>query len=84
MTIIVYEMGCQPTEDIGSVEITVNGLARRIPAEQSLLELLGELALDPARVAIEMDRRIVKREEWAARRPADGARIEIVQFVGGG
>ena len=62
----------------------VNGAARRIPAEQSLLELLGELALDPARVAIEMDRRIVKREEWAARRPADGARIEIVQFVGGG
>ena len=42
------------------------------------------VSLDPSRVAIEMDRRIVKREEWAARRPADGARIEIVQFVGGG
>jgi thiamine biosynthesis protein ThiS len=77
-------MGCQPTEDIGSVEITINGAARRVHSEQSLLELLGELELDPARVAIEMDRRIVKREEWATRRAAHGARIEIVQFVGGG
>jgi sulfur carrier protein len=79
-----WEMGCQPTDGIGSVEITLNGAARRLPPEQTLLELLGELALDPAQVAIEMDRRIVKRDEWASLRPAAGARIEIVQFVGGG
>ena len=77
-------MGCQPTDGIGSVEITVNGAARRLPREQTLLDLLAELALDPARVAIEMDRRIVKRDEWGTLRPAAGSRIEIVQFVGGG
>ena len=84
MTIIVYEMGCQPTEDIGPVEITVNGAVRRAPAGQTLSGLLRDLQLEPARVAIEMDRRIVKRPEWDAFELVSGAKIEIVQFVGGG
>jgi thiamine biosynthesis protein ThiS len=84
LTIIVYEMECQPTDDIGSVEIVVNGAPRRTPAEQTLLGLVGELGLEPERVAIEVDRRIVKRDQWATLRLRAGARIEIVQFVGGG
>ena len=77
---MVYEMGCQPT----LYEIVVNGVVRQAPAGQTLLGLLRDLELEPSRVAVEMDRRIVKRAEWEALELAPGAKLEIVQFVGGG
>jgi len=74
-------MECQPT---GTVEIVVNGETRQAPAGQTILGLLEDLRLEPERVAVEFDRRIVKRAEWASRELSAGARLEIVQFVGGG
>ena len=72
-------MGCQPTR-----EIVVNGAGRQVPPGQTLMGLLLELELEPSRVAVELDRRIVKRTEWATLELQPGARLEIVQFVGGG
>jgi sulfur carrier protein len=66
------------------IEIVVNGDPRRLPEGLTLLGLLRELDLEPARVAIELDRRIVKQGEWAGTILQPGARLEIVQFVGGG
>jgi thiamine biosynthesis protein ThiS len=66
------------------IRIVVNGEARSLVEGQTIAQLLGELDLDPARVAVEMDRRIVKPHEWAGAVIADGAQLEIVQFVGGG
>jgi len=73
-------MGCQPALR----EIVVNGVARQAPAGQTLLGLLRDLELEPSRVAVELDRRIVKRAEWERLELQPGARLEIVQFVGGG
>jgi len=69
---------------IESRNIVVNGVARQAPSGQTLLDLLRELQLEPSRVAVEMDRRIVKRSEWETLELPAGAKIEIVQFVGGG
>ncbi len=80
MSIIVYEMGVSSTLH----EIVVNGAVRQAPAGQTLLGLLRDLDLEPSRVAVEMDRRIVKRTEWETLELRPGARLEIVQFVGGG
>jgi len=66
------------------IEIVVNGEPRSVPEGQTLLDLLARLQLDPARVAIELDRRIVRKPDWEATVLAPGARLEIVQFVGGG
>ena len=66
------------------VEVAINGESRSIPNGQTIQRLLEALDLDPARVAVELDARIVKPKEWAATTIAAGARIEIVQFVGGG
>jgi sulfur carrier protein len=66
------------------IEIVVNGAARTTSPGQTILGLLAELRLDPARVAVELDRRIVKQPLWASTEVAAGAQIEIVQFVGGG
>jgi sulfur carrier protein len=81
---MVYEMGCQPIGDMGPFEVIVNGAPRLARAGRTLLGLLEDLEVEPSRVAIEMDRRIVKRTEWDTLELAAGARIEIVQFVGGG
>ena len=66
------------------IPITVNGEARLAADGQTILELLHELQLDPARVAIELDRRILKQPHWRETLLHSGAEIEIVQFVGGG
>jgi sulfur carrier protein len=67
-----------------TIQIVVNGAMRALPPGQTIQELLATLELDPARVAVELDRRIVKPHDWAATALVDGARLEIVQFVGGG
>ena len=66
------------------IPIVVNGQPQTAPAGQTILGLLRQLAMDPARVAVEMDHRIVKQPHWAETVLRPGAQIEIVQFVGGG
>ena len=66
------------------MEIFVNGERRAIAAGSTILDLVRELELDPARLAIELDRQIVKRAEWPALELRASATLEIVQFVGGG
>jgi sulfur carrier protein len=77
-------MGCQPTDETALLQIVVNGSERRVAAGLTVLELLRDLQLEPSRVAVELDRRIIKRAEWETRQLESGARLEIVQFVGGG
>ena len=66
------------------IDILVNGESRTVSEGQTVLGLLRELNLDPARVAVELDRRIVKQPRWGETALPAGATIEIVQFVGGG
>jgi sulfur carrier protein len=65
-------------------DIVVNGEARTVQEGQTILGLLRELNLEPARMAVELDRRIVKQPLWSETVLPPGARVEIVQFVGGG
>jgi thiamine biosynthesis protein ThiS len=64
--------------------VTVNGEGRNFSATANLLDVVRELRLEPERVAVELNRAIVKRDLWASTLVGDGAEIEIVQFVGGG
>ena len=66
------------------VQIVVNGQVRLVPEGRSLLELLSWLNIAPDRVAIELDRRIIRRQDWEQTIVLPGAALEIVQFVGGG
>ena len=67
-----------------SLEIRVNGEQRRVPAGISIAGMLGELGLDPARVAVERNLAIVPRSTLGEVRVEDGDAYEIVHFVGGG
>ena len=66
------------------IEIVVNGQVRIAPAGCTLQELLVWLDVDPARVAVELNRSIVQRQAWQQTAVGPGATLEIVQFVGGG
>jgi thiamine biosynthesis protein ThiS len=50
----------------------------------TLLDVVRSLGLEPERVAVELNRTIVKRDLWTSTLVDAGAEIEIVQFVGGG
>ena len=50
----------------------------------SLAELITQLDLPVARIAIELNREVVRRSEWGSTMLKDEDRIEIVHFVGGG
>jgi thiamine biosynthesis protein ThiS len=66
------------------IEIVVNGEPKTASEGQTILGLLQQLQLDPARVAVELERRIVKQPLWSETRLLPGAQVEIVMFVGGG
>jgi thiamine biosynthesis protein ThiS len=66
------------------IDVTVNGEPQNAPDGQTILGLLKQLELDPARVAVELDRHIVKQTRWAETVLRSGSQLEIVQFVGGG
>lgn len=65
------------------MNIEINGQARAVQAG-TILALVQEMGLDPRKVAVERNQEIVPRSLHAETALADGDRIEIVQFVGGG
>jgi thiamine biosynthesis protein ThiS len=65
------------------MRIQVNGEPREVAAT-TVLALVEELGLDVRKVAVERNLEIVPRSLHGATAIADGDRIEVVQFVGGG
>ena len=74
------------TQEVETKEmrIVVNGEERPVPDGQSVTSLLAVLGVDAARVAVELDRAIVRKADWDSTVVREGANVEIVQFVGGG
>jgi sulfur carrier protein len=68
----------------GEFQVTINGERRFFDAAPTLREVVLGLDLDPERVAIELNRAIVKRALWDSTPLTAGSEIEIVMFVGGG
>jgi thiamine biosynthesis protein ThiS len=66
------------------MNLTVNGEPRAFAALASLLDLVAELGLDARKVAVERNLEIVPRSAYGRTALADGDRIEIVHFIGGG
>lgn len=66
------------------MQLTINGEGRSFEAPLTLATLIEHLGLKLDRVAVEYNRAILPRAQWAETSLADGDRLEIVQFVGGG
>jgi len=66
------------------MQVVINGERQEIPAGLNLKGLVEHLRLDSGRVAVERNRRIVKRELWEQVKVESDDQLEIVHFVGGG
>lgn len=66
------------------MRIQVNDETREVSDRATLSDLIRQLALAPERLAVELNRRVVRRAEWPQTILAEGDRVEIVHFVGGG
>ena len=66
------------------LRVFINGESKEISGTPSLAELIDQLDLPAARIAIELNRDVVRRNDWSSTILQDGDRIEIVHFVGGG
>ncbi|GAB6068220.1 sulfur carrier protein ThiS [Methylothermus subterraneus] len=67
-----------------TVEVVVNGQVRAVRAGASLAELIAQLGLSGAKIAVERNRRIVPHGRYAEELLQAGDRIEIVRAIGGG
>ena len=66
------------------MRLTINGEERSFEQVLDIAGLVGALGLDSRKVAVERNLEIVPRSSYAQVLLADGDRLEIVQFVGGG
>jgi thiamine biosynthesis protein ThiS len=64
--------------------IFINGEARELDDGLTVASMLEALRLPKQRVAIELNRRVVRKQEWESTAVSDNDRIEVVHFVGGG
>jgi thiamine biosynthesis protein ThiS len=79
-------MGCKmriQSATIDPMNLTING-ENQVSSAETLGALVEQLSMKPDRVAIELNREIVPRDQWPQTPLHDGDRLEIVHFVGGG
>ena len=67
-----------------AIRIVVNGESRQVPPGSTIATLLHALGVNPERVAVELDREIIRRPNWPSTELTADAELEIVHFVGGG
>ncbi len=64
--------------------VTINGEIKELEGEVSLDRLLELFSLPHQRVAVELNRAVVRKKDWANVIVRHEDRIEVVHFVGGG
>ena len=66
------------------MRVYVNGEVKELSGPLSLAELITQLDLPAARIAVELNRTVVRRADWSTTTLQDDDRVEIMHFVGGG
>ena len=67
-----------------AVRILVNGDAYEVPVGSNITGLLALLKIAPDRVAVELNKSIVRKRDWGTTPLTGGSQVEVVEFVGGG
>jgi sulfur carrier protein len=66
------------------MELTVNGVGRRLPAEVTVASLIAELTVQSRGVAVAVNGEVVPRTGWPGRVLRDGDRVEVLTAAQGG
>ena len=66
------------------MKLEINGEVRVIPLSVTVLEVLVSLGVNLESVAVELNRHILRREDWRRTPIRDSDQVEIVRFGSGG
>ncbi len=66
------------------MKIIINGEKKEVAENLNLSALLKHLSLPGERIAIELNKEVVRKKDWAMTNINDADKIEIIHFVGGG
>lgn len=64
--------------------IILNGEIKEIEGEVTVDRLLDLFSLPKQRVAVELNKSVVRRADWPETKVKKEDRIEVIHFVGGG
>jgi thiamine biosynthesis protein ThiS len=78
------ESGFPGPKKTESIDLVVNGERTTAPAGCTLAMLVDRMNIPRDRVAVELNRQIIRRPAWEGTLVEAGANVEIVHFVGGG
>ncbi len=70
--------------DPGSIQVQVNGKEREVQPGLSVHELVESFDLDPLLIVVELNRKILSRDQFKDVQISEGDAVELVHFVGGG
>lgn len=66
------------------MKVFINGETKEISRELNLFDLLEHFSLPQKRVAVELNKEVVRKKDWETTKIKDADRIEVIHFVGGG
>jgi sulfur carrier protein len=66
------------------MNVSINGEMKQVPDGMTLDELVEYLSLPPRRMAIELNKHVIRKQDWENTKLDERDTIEIVHFVGGG
>jgi len=66
------------------MKITINGIEKEIDKNTTIKKLLNELKVLDKTMAVAVNMKIVKKDEWDKYTLKEGDKIEALNFVGGG
>jgi sulfur carrier protein len=66
------------------MKVLINGETKEITGELNLSELLKRFSMPSERVAVELNREVVRKKDWENTKITEGDRLEVIHFVGGG
>jgi sulfur carrier protein len=66
------------------MKIQLNGETKELNQALNLIELLKKFSLPTERIAIELNREVVRKKDWEGIKINEGDKLEVIHFVGGG
>jgi len=66
------------------LEIVINGETKEFEDNLSVEEVLKLLNLHHQRLAVELNLRVIRKDNWKTTTLKDADKLEIIHFVGGG
>ena len=66
------------------MKIKINGIEKEIPKNTTIKDLLSSLGVLDKTMAVAVNMKIVKKENWDKFKLNEGDKVEALNFVGGG